>query len=137
MPSKFAIPNQVAKALSAVKIPVTTKKAAARPPTKQVTVPTSTVPPAQTTTGIQPSVGTEASAKTDIPAEGLPIVPTRYPLIAVPPIPGITANVATVPAPQGTVPTSGVIVPTTPNGINPSVGGSGGFTSEFTALSFA
>lgn len=120
--TRFAVPNQVAKSLSAIKLPVTTKKAPARPPAKKVAVPTSTVPPATTTTGIDPSVKTERSATTDIPAPGEPVVSTQ----------------------QSTVPTSGIIVPTTPNGINPSVATSGAFGgggrfefgTEFTALVF-
>ena len=130
--AKFAVPNQVAKNLGGVKIAVTTPKAPVTPPAKQVTVPTSTVPPAKTTTGIQPSVGTDASAKTDIPQKGEPVVPTKYPLIALPFGYNFTdATFVPVPISQAKVPTSGVTVPTTPNGIDPSVG-----SAEFTALAF-
>jgi hypothetical protein len=122
--TRFAVPNQVAKSLSAVRLPVTTKRTPPKPPAKKVAVPTSTVPPATTTTGIEPSVQTTVSAATDIPPAGAPVTPTT----------------------QNNVPTSGVIVPTTPNGINPSVGrspesgafgGGGRFEfQEFTALVF-
>jgi hypothetical protein len=137
MPSKFAIPNQIAKSLGAQRLPVKKVTTPPRPPAPQVTVPTPTVPPAQTTIGIEPSVNTGASASTDIPQPGEPVVPTEYPLIAVPPIPGRRGKVRTVPSAQETVPTSGVIVPTTPDGINPSVGrspesgGGGGGRFEF------